>query len=38
MYLLGVLICWRSKAQKGVTLSSSEAEYKAMMEAVKDIC
>ena len=37
MYLLGVPICWRSKAQKGVTLSSSEAEYVAMSEAVKEI-
>jgi hypothetical protein len=27
IYLLGVPICWRSKGQKGVTLSSSEAEY-----------
>ena len=37
MYLLGVPICWRSKAQKGVTLSSSKAEYVAMLEAVKEI-
>jgi hypothetical protein len=37
MYLLGVPICWRSKAQKGVTLSSSKAEYLAMSEAVKEI-
>ena len=37
MYLLGVPICWRSKAQKGVTLSSSKAEYVAMSEAVKEI-
>jgi hypothetical protein len=37
MYLLGVPIFWRSKAQKGVTLSSSEAEYVAMSEAVKEI-
>jgi hypothetical protein len=37
MYLLGVPICWRSKAQKGVTLSSSEAEYVAMLESVKEI-
>jgi hypothetical protein len=26
IYLLGAPICWRSKGQKGVTLSSSEAE------------
>jgi hypothetical protein len=37
MYLLGVPICWRSKAQKGVTLSSTKAEYVAMSEAVKEI-
>jgi hypothetical protein len=37
IYLLGVPICWRSKAQKGVTLSSSEAEYIAMLEAIKEI-
>ena len=35
IYLLGVPICWRSKGQKGVTLSSSEAEYVAISEAVK---
>jgi hypothetical protein len=38
IYLLGAPICWRSKGQKGVTLSSSEAEYVAMLEAVKEIC
>jgi hypothetical protein len=37
IYLLGVPICWRSKGQKGVTMSSSEAEYVAMSEAVKEI-
>jgi hypothetical protein len=37
IYLLNVPICWRSKAQKGVTLSSTEAEYVAISEAVKDI-
>jgi hypothetical protein len=26
IFLLGVPICWRSKGQKGVTLSSSKAE------------
>jgi hypothetical protein len=37
MYLLGVPIFWRSKAEKDVTLSSSEAEYVAMSEVVKEI-
>jgi Reverse transcriptase (RNA-dependent DNA polymerase) len=37
IYLLGVPICWRSKGQKGVTLSSSDAEYVAISEAVKEI-
>jgi hypothetical protein len=36
MYLLGVPICWRYEAQKGVTLSRREAEYVAMSEAVKE--
>ena len=37
IYLLDVPICWRSKAQKGVTLSSTEAEYVAISEVVKEI-
>jgi hypothetical protein len=37
IYLLGVPISWRSKGQKGVTHSSSETEYVAMSEAVKEI-
>ena len=37
VYLLNVPVCWRSKAQKGVTLSSSEAEYVAISEATKEI-
>jgi hypothetical protein len=37
IYLLGVPICWKSKGQKGVTLSSSEAEYVAISVAVKEI-
>ena len=36
-YLQNVPVCYCSKAQRGVTLSSSEAEYVAMSEAVKDI-
>ena len=37
IYLLNVPICWRSKGQRGVTLSSSEAEYVAISEAAKEI-
>jgi hypothetical protein len=37
IYLLNVPICWCSKVQKGVTLSSTEAEYVAISEAVKEI-
>jgi hypothetical protein len=37
IYLQGTPVCWRSKAQKGVTLSSSEAEYVAISDAVKEI-
>jgi hypothetical protein len=37
VYLQNVPICWRSKAQRGVTLSSSKAEYVAISEAVKEI-
>jgi hypothetical protein len=37
LYLMNVPVCWRSKSQKRVTLSSSEAEYVAMSEAVKEV-
>jgi hypothetical protein len=37
VYLQNVPVCWRSKAQRGVALSSSKAEYVAMSEAVKEI-
>jgi hypothetical protein len=37
IYLHGTPICWRSKGQKGVTLSISKAEYVAMSEAFKEI-
>jgi hypothetical protein len=37
LYLMNVPVCWRSKSQKGVTLSSSEPEYVAMTEAVKEV-
>ena len=33
----GVPICWRSKAQKTITLSSAEAEWIALSEATKEI-
>jgi hypothetical protein len=37
VYLMNVPVYWRSKAKRGVTFSSSEAEYVAISEAVKDI-
>lgn len=37
LFLLGVPILWRSKGQKSIALSSSEAEYYALSEAAKDI-
>jgi hypothetical protein len=37
VYLQNVSVCWCSKAQRGVTLSSSEAEYVAMSETYKEI-
>ena len=37
MFLCGVPIMWRSKAQKIVALSSTEAEFYAVSEAVKEI-
>ena len=37
MFLCGVPIMWRSKQQKTVALSSSEAEYVALSESVKEI-
>jgi hypothetical protein len=37
IYLLNVPICWRSKSQKGVTSSSTEAKYVAISEAVKEL-
>jgi hypothetical protein len=37
VYLMNVPVCWRSKAQRGVTLSSSKAEYVAISKAVKEI-
>jgi hypothetical protein len=37
VFLLGAPILWKSKAQKSVSLSSSEAEYYALSEAAKEI-
>ena len=37
LYLLGVPITWRSKQQRSVALSSSEAEYVSLSEAAKEI-
>ena len=37
IFLNNVLICWRSKAQQVVALSSSEAEFYACSEAVREI-
>jgi hypothetical protein len=37
IFVLGVPILWKSKSQRSVTLSSSEAEYFAMSEAVKEV-
>jgi hypothetical protein len=37
IYLLNVPICWHSKSQKGVTLLSTEAEYVAISDAVKEL-
>jgi len=37
IYLCGVPVVWRTKQQRSVTLSSSEAEYYALSEAVKEI-
>jgi hypothetical protein len=37
VYLMNVPVCWRSNAQRGVTLSSSKAEFVAISEAVKEI-
>ena len=37
IYVHGVPICWKSKAQRCVTLSSCKAEWVALSESVKDI-
>jgi len=37
VFLMGVPISWKSRAQRSVTLSSSEAEFVALSEAAKEI-
>ena len=37
LFFMGVPIIWKSKSQKSITLSSSEAEYVALSEAAKEI-
>jgi hypothetical protein len=37
IYLLNIPIYWRSKSQKGVTLSSTEAKYMTISEAFKEL-
>ena len=37
IYVMGALISWRSRGQKSVTLSSSEAEYVALSEVCAEI-
>jgi hypothetical protein len=37
VYLLGVPICWKSKSQRSVTLSSSKAEFVSLSEGTKEI-
>ena len=37
LYVMGVTVLWRSKAQQSVTLSSAEAEYVSLSESAKEI-
>jgi hypothetical protein len=37
IYVLGCMVAWKSKSQRSVALSSSEAEYISILEITKDI-
>jgi len=37
IFICNAVACWKSKGQRSVTLSSSEAEYVALSEAAKEI-
>jgi hypothetical protein len=37
IFLFGILIMWRSKAQRSVSLSSAEAEFCSLSDVVKEI-
>ena len=37
IYLYGCLIAWKSRAQRSVTLSSTEAEYVSLSEAATEV-
>ena len=37
IYFMGIPVAWRSRGQKGVTLSTSEAEFVALSEVVKEL-
>ena len=37
LYVIGILVSWWSKSQKSISLSSSEEEYIALSEAVKEV-
>ena len=37
IYIHHMPVCWKSRSQRGVTMTSSEAEWIALSEAVKDI-